>query len=155
MIYDIDPSAQIDTLRVEAVVNKAVIATETDTQLSSTHGSGSWEGIGAAATASAVWDAVRSSFTTSGTFGATDEWASALDPAGVASAVWNAVRSTYNVAGTFGATDEWAAAIDADGIASAVWDAIANNYGTPGTMGWLQNLIESGIIGAPRIIPGD
>jgi hypothetical protein len=39
--------------------------------------------------------------------------------------------------------------------AAAVWNAVATDYGTPGTMGWLQNLIQAGLISSPSIIPGD
>jgi hypothetical protein len=76
----------------------------------------------------------------------------------VASAVWDADKDDYNDTDTMGELQNTGGSgenLDADAVASAVWDAIANQYGTPGTMGWLQNLIESGIIGSPRIIPGD
>jgi hypothetical protein len=105
-----------------------------------------------------VWDVVRSGHTGAGTFGATSEWASAIDALAIQSAVWDADKALYNTADTMGElqnTGGSGGGLDADAVASAVWDAIANQYGTPGTMGWLQNLIQAGLISSPRIIPGD
>jgi hypothetical protein len=109
----------------------------------------------AVAIADAIWDEQRSGHTDAGSFGATDEWTGDVDTDSIADAVWDELRSGHTTTGTFGATDEWASAIDGPAIASAVWDALQTDYGTPGTMGWLQNLIELGVISKPRLIPGD
>ena len=83
-------------------------------------------------------------------------WEGAGAAGDIADAVWDEPRSEHTQAGSFGAVGEWSGqGMNPDDIASAVWDAIATSYGSPGTMGWLQNLIDNGIIKVPQVIPGE
>lgn len=113
-----------------------------------------------ATVADANWDEVRSGHTTAGTFGATSEWASAVDTPTMRAAVWDANKNDYNDPDTMGELQNTGGVgggggLTADETAAAVWNALQNDYGTPGTMGWLQGLLEAGIVSRPRIIPGE
>ncbi len=66
-------------------------AADVDTQLSGTHGAGSWEGTTAVSVADAVWDEARADHTTGGTFGQ-----------GVASVQGSVVGSVASVTGAVG-----------------------------------------------------
>jgi hypothetical protein len=105
--------------------------------------------------ADAVWDEARSGHTDVGTFGAVDEWAGEVDEDAIADAVWDEALADHLTPGTTGKKLNDGGTGDPSTIAAAVWDALQSDYGTPGTMGWLQGLMESGLIAKPRIIPGD
>jgi hypothetical protein len=104
---------------------------------------------------SKIWEELRAGHVNAGTFGAVGEWAGNVDESAIADAVWDEALDGHLTPGTTGKKLNDGGTGDPDTIAAAVWDALQNDYGTPGTMGWLQGLLESGIISKPRIIPGD
>lgn len=104
----------------------------------------------------AVWDELRSAHTTTGTFGATDEWASAVDVDSIADAVWEEPSDDHTTPGTMGYQQNvGGSGGDPSAIADAVWDEEAADHNIADTMGELQNQIDSLNISKPKIIPGD
>lgn len=107
----------------------------------------------AAQNAAEVWDEARASHVTTGTFGATSEWAGQVDVNAIAvasaDAVWDEARSGHTTPGSFGATSEWASTLTESGIADAVWDEVRAGHSAPGTFGatseWASTLTVDGI----------
>ena len=85
-------------------------AANVDTQLSGTHGAGSWEGGGAAPTVEeivdGVWDELKSAHTTPDTFGdyldTEVSGAGALTVQDIVDGVWNELKSAHTTADSFG-----------------------------------------------------
>lgn len=73
---------------------------------------------------------------------------------GIGSLIDNSTGTTINSDGLIGESGG-SGSVDPDEVAVAVWNALSESYGVPGTMGWLQNLLEHGIINRPKIVPGD
>lgn len=104
----------------------------------------------------ATWDSLRSSHVETGTFGATDEWASAVDSEAIADAVWDELSVDHNTIGTMGyLQNTGGAGGDPSLIADAVWEESSSDHNNDGTMGELQNKIDELNISKPKVVPGD
>jgi len=155
-------------------------ASDVDTQLSGTHGTGSWEGATEADIADAVWDEQLSGHTDAGSAGKTlaDVSGSSATPAQIADAVWDEALAGHAGAGSAGeaqarldddvssraiagdAMTLEAGAVDANAldttavaeIADGVWDEQLSGHTTAGSTGQAQNRLDADI--SSRAAPG-
>jgi hypothetical protein len=153
---------------------------DVDTQLSGTHGSGSWEGITAAGVADAVWDELLASHLAAGSTGeALNNGASAPSAGDIADAVWDEALAGHTALGSTGekltkldanvssravagdAMDLIAGAVDANAldstavaeIADGVWDEDVTGHVGGSSAGAYQVRLDADI--STRAAPGD
>lgn len=101
-----------------------------------------------------TWDESRAPHSLAGSFGATDEWASAIDSDEIAAAVWDAAVDDHTTPDTMGEKQDTGGSGDPSLIADAVWDESAEDHDDDGTMGELQNDISSTCAAKPKVVPG-
>jgi hypothetical protein len=118
---------------IASAVDAVPTAAEIDTQLSGTHGSGSWQGTTPADVADAVWDEAKAGHVVAGSFG--EEVQSHSTSAEVGT-LPTAAEIDTQLSTTHG-SGSWEGSTAAD-IADAVWDELTSGHVTAGTFGKLM-----------------